>query len=145
LALGGRNIKINKSDLISVMIIILYILLLVLSRIILPKVIDLIPSKEMQSTITKIMLMLLFIVFIFETYGDIIKKQFTTTVYIVLADIVQISALAVLVYLNFKGYDATNIEVLLKRNNYHIMAMLFLSGAVLLRGFLKSEEFKKKN
>lgn len=132
--------KINKSDLIFVMIIILCVLLFFL-----PNFIDLIPSKEVQSIIAIIMLMLVFILIIFETYGDITRKQFTTTVYIVLADIVQISALTVLGYLSFKSYDATNIEALLKRTDYHTMAVLFFLGAILVRNFFKSEKFKKKN
>lgn len=132
--------KLNKSDMIFAISIILFILLLFL-----PNIIDLIPSKEVKSIILIILAMLTFIAIIFETYDDLTKKQFTTTIYIILADIIEIIAFGILGYLSFKSYDTTNIEVILKRNDHITAAKLFFLGAILVRSFFKSQRFKKKS
>lgn len=132
--------KLNKSHMIFAISIILFILLLFL-----PNIIDLIPSKEVKSIIVIILAMLTFIAIIFETYDDLTKKQFTTNIYIILADIIEIISFGILGYISFKSYDTTNIEVILKRNDHIAAAKLFFLGAILVRSFLKSQRFKKKS
>lgn len=125
--------KLNKSDMIFAISIIFFILLCFL-----PNIIDLIPSKEVKSIVLMILSMLAFIAIIFEIYDDLTKKQFTTTIYIILADIIEIIAFGILAYLSFKSYDTTNVEVLLKRNDYITAAKLSFLGAILVRNLLKS-------
>ena len=131
--------RFNKSNIIISVIFSLFILLLFL-----PKLVDLIPSGEVKFAISIILALLVFIFILFETYGDITKKQFTTTPYIVLSDIISIIAFAVLGYLSFTKFDLKNIEVLLYRINARNTAALFLFGGMLIRNFFKSQRFEKK-
>lgn len=131
--------KLNKSNVMFFMAIILCILLFFL-----PQIIELIPSKEAKSIVIIILSILVFIDIIFDIYSDITKKQFTTTVYIVLTDIIEIVAFAVLCYLSFTSYDAANVEVLFKRIYAHEMAVIFFLCAILIRNFLRSQRFMKK-
>jgi hypothetical protein len=131
--------RINKRNLLISVVVILFILLLFL-----PKIIDLIPSVEVKFVVVSILASLTLIFMIIETYQDITKKQFTTTVFIVLSDIIQIVAFLVLGYLSFRSYDVINIEAVLTKNDARMLAIMLIFGANLVRTFLKSQRFEKK-
>lgn len=134
--------KFNKANIISSIFITICILLLFL-LLFLPKIIDLIPSKDTRFIIYIILFILFFIHIIFETYHDIRKKQFTTKIYIVITDIIAIIAFTVLFYINFTNHNETNIEVVLQKSTYSMMALLFFAGAILIQTLLKNQRFKK--
>lgn len=110
----------------------------------LSNIIVLIPSTEIKYA-TIIVLYVLFLIFmIFEIYGDIRKKQYITTAYIVLTDIIIIASYAILGYLNFVSFNRMNVQALVKRNSIRIVNELIFFASVLIHNFLKSQRFKKK-
>lgn len=131
--------RLNKNNVIFSAVVILIIILLFL-----PRIIDRIPSKEVKLAASIIVCLLILIYIIFETYRDITKKQYTTNTYIVLTDILQILAFAVLSYISFKSYNKKNIEEIFKIYNARIVSELILFAAILLRNFLRSQRFEKK-
>jgi len=69
----------NKSFVIILISIILFVFPFFLT-----KIIDLIPSEEVKTIIVITMWVIISIFFILEAYGDITKKLFTTTAYILI-------------------------------------------------------------
>lgn len=130
--------KLNKKNIINFVIVTLFILLFLL------KFIGRVFSDEVKDIVTIIVGLLVFILMIFEIYDDINDKQFTTTVYIVLADIIQLIAFIVVGYYSFKSYDKDNLEVILnRRSEFGILSGLFYLGARFVRDYLKSQKFMK--
>lgn len=134
--------KFNKKDIIiSAIIIIVFLLLLFL-----PNIIDLIPSKNIQYLISIIVSILVFLGLIYGIFNDIRKREFTTTVYIVLADITILISYIVLMYTCFHNLKASNIDIeyILQQNRIRIICLLSMLCASMLLSFLKSERFIKK-
>lgn len=123
--------KLFKSVVIYSMIIISFFLLFFSS-----KIVNLIPSKEIRTVILIIGYIIIFIFIISDTCRDITKKNLSTSLYIVLADIIQIIAYAAMGYLSIMIYKTVNIEILLRLNGERILAVLLLLGATLIRRLL---------
>lgn len=136
-----RNIRFNNKNIIASFIIILFVLLLCL-----PKIIDLIPSREVKYIITVIISLLVVLLCIYITYNDIRKREYTTTIYIVLLEIIGIIIIAYVVfdYIHFPTTDVTDIDALLRSNNIHIACLFYILCESISVNFLKSDRFKKK-
>lgn len=124
--------RINKSTIKATIIVICLILLVIPS-----KAMDIFPySEKVKIAVAIIIYLIFFVSMIGKTYDDLKKNEFTTTVYLVLLDIVRIIVyLAVLWYLSRPGI---NVKVFLILN-------FFFFGTVLAEIPLKHERFKKKH
>ena len=131
--------RVKKKNIIVSSIIILFALLLFL-----PNIVDLIPSKEVKFAIAIIFSLLVFLFLIYVTYSDIRKSEFTTTVYLVLLDIIGIIVFVVVNYTYLHKSNETNIEILLQKSNIRIVCLLFLLCSSILVYFLKNDRFMKK-
>jgi len=135
--------RVKKEIILVSSVIILFALLLFL-----PNIIDLIPSKEVKFEIAVIISLLVFLLLIYVTYSDIRKSGFTTTVYIVLLDIIVIIVLVVLTYNYIYTYihksNEINIEILLRNINIRTVSLLVFLCSSILKNFLESKRFKKK-
>lgn len=129
----------KKEHFIASLIIILFILLLFV-----PNIVDLIPSEEMKYVVTIIFSVLVFIFLIYLTYDDIRKRKFTTTVYIVLLDIIGIINFVFVGYTLLIYSNQTNFEAILHKNNIHIVGLFGLLCISILLNYLKSKKFMKK-
>ncbi|GLC30176.1 hypothetical protein [Clostridium omnivorum] len=128
----------NKSIIVS-FIIILFILLLCL-----PNIIDLIPSRKVKYVITVVFCLLVFLFLVYITYNDIRKREYTTTVYIVLLEIIGIIAYVIGSYTYFHKTGVSDIEVLLRRNNIQAACLFYILCESIVITFLKRDSFKKK-
>ena len=117
------------------------VIILLALELFLPHIIDLIPSKEIPFAISLVILL-----FIYVTYSDIRKSAFTTTVYIVLLDIILIIVFVVLTYTYTYMYkpNETNVEIILQYNNIFTVSLWVLLCSSILKDFLESKRFKKK-
>lgn len=131
--------KIHNKSIIVSFIIILFILLLCL-----PNIIDLIPSKKVKYVITVVFSLLVFLFIVYITYNDIRKREYTTTVYIVLLEIIGIIVYVIGSYTYFHKTDVSDIEVLLRRNNIQAACLFYILCESIVITFLKRDSFKKK-
>lgn len=130
--------RVKKEHFITPLCIILLVLLWFL-----PKIIDLITSKEIKYKVIIIICALIFLFPIYAIYDDIRKKKFTTIVYIVLLDIIEIINFGVLCYTFFIYSGETNLEVILHKNNIRVVCLLIQFGISVLSNYLKSHKFIK--
>ena len=132
--------RFNKDKIIALFIISLFILLYFL-----PNIIELIPSTEVKSVITNILLLVIFLFLIYVTYNDLRKSKYTTTVYIVVVDIIVIIG-CVVYYCTYYFYTSSimNIKILLYKNNIRSVCWVVLLCTGILLHFLQSERFMKK-
>jgi hypothetical protein len=107
------------------------------------KIINLIPSNKIIFVAATIYLLGLAL-FIFLTYRDITRKQYTTTLFIVVADIIAIIYFAVIAYMIFIGSNETDILELAKMKVNISKAALLFAGVLWGRSYVKSEKFRKK-
>lgn len=131
--------RVKKEHLIASLIIILFVLLLLL-----PNIVNLITSEEIKYKVNITITVLVFLFLIYSTYDDIRKRKFTTTVYIVALDIIQIINFITLCYTFLIYSNETSIEIMLHKNNIHIVSLLVLLCISLMLSYLKSEKFIKK-
>lgn len=135
--------KFRKLNIRSVLLIALIIVLLIL-LLFLPNIINLIPDSRIKYGVTIVLSGLLFAYLLYLIYADLRNKQYVTTIYIVLSDIIIVLSFGVLAYTSFKRVDVKNIEALFLNFNMGLNAKLVLLCTTLLRSFLKSERFKKE-
>ena len=131
--------RVKKEHFITIVIIILFGLLFFL-----PNSIDLITSEEIKYKVTVIFSILVFLFLIYLTYDDIRKRQFTTTAYIVLLDIIGIFNYIIVCYTFLIYQSKTNFEVLLHKNNIRIAGLLVILFTSVLLNYLKNDKFIKK-
>ncbi len=132
--------RLDKKIILGAAIIILFGLLLFL-----PNIVALIPSERVQFALAIIFCFLVFLLLIYVTYNDIRKKQYTTAVFIVLADIIIIVAFAAICYTYFHKSNVTNTEILLRKIHIRTIAGVSSLCASILLSFLRSQRFIKKN
>ena len=132
--------RVKKENIIVSSVMILFAL-----QLFLPNIIDLIPSKEVEFAIAIIISLLVLLLLIYVTYSDIRKSKFTTTVYIVLLDIIRIIVFVFLTYtyMHIKS-DETNIEILLRYINIRTVSLLVLLCSSILISFLENNRYIKK-
>lgn len=87
---------------------------------------------------------LIFIAMLVGTVREILKKQYTTIIYIVFMDIIKISCFAALSYMLFSIYGQKDITALEKANNNRDIVALIFVGASSMEALFKCERFKKK-
>lgn len=136
---GLRCMRFDKKFIMLLLIIILLALLLFL-----PSIINLIPSYEVKFVITIIFLILIFFFLVYVTYNDVRKKQFTTTAYIVLIEVITLIVYVVVCYTSFKNLNVIDTKILLQENHIRVASLIFLLCSSIVLNFLKSERFIKK-
>lgn len=130
--------RFNKKNIIVLIVVILFALLLFL-----PNVIGLIPSDRVKFVIYNIFSLLVFLFLIYITYNDIRERKFTTTVYIVLADIIVMAVFAAVMYTFYNYFNVTNVDILLRESRIRVTSLIFLFCSSILLNYLKSDKFKK--
>lgn len=85
---------------------------------------------------------LIVILWIIKTNNDIRKKQYVTSLYIVITDIIIIGSYVVLGYISFKSYNST--KGLLCVNSVFIMAFLCGLCGMSFGKYLINDKFKKE-
>lgn len=130
----------DKKNFIVLLIIVVFGLVLFM-----PNIIDLIPSHEVKFTAAIIFSLLAFLFLIYITYSDIRKKQYTTTVYIVILDIIQVVVFAIVGYMLLNNSPVINSEILLRVNHIRAASLMYALCSSILLDFLKSERFVRKN
>ena len=121
------------------LIIVLFVLLLFL-----PKIIDLIPSEEIKYSIIIIFSTLVLLLLIYLAYSDIRKKEYTTTMYIVLLDIIGIISYVYIGYVILTNSKEAGFDVVLQKNNTYTVGLVSLLCILILLRYLKSEKFIKR-
>ncbi|MDP4088090.1 MAG: hypothetical protein Q8930_02315 [Bacillota bacterium] len=130
--------KFKKAYLTFPVIIILLALLFCL-----PGIIESIPSGNMRFGVIITLYVLVLILFIYEALHEIIKKQFTTTIFVVLMDIVEITSFGFAGYLSYK---INLTAALLDKVQFHLDSTLLIivfMAAGLIKQFLKTQRFRK--
>lgn len=89
------------------------------------------------------MWMLICFFFIVEVYNDISKKRFTTTAYIILTEIIEVIAFAMICYFYFRKCDKLSLEAIINRDHNVFIASTIFSGTIFVRGLFKSPRFEK--
>jgi hypothetical protein len=133
----------NKSKYIASKIIILFMFLYFL-LIFLPTIIHMIPDTKFKFALGIIVFCLTFIFILYVTYKDIRNKQYVTTKFIVLTDIVMIILFVNSVLVVFKIYDIRYTEMFLDKNDIQLLIVICFAVGAWLKKFLKREQFMNK-
>ena len=133
----------NKSKYIASKIIILF-MFLYFYLIFLPTIIHIIPDTKFKFVLGIIAFFLVFIFIVYVTYKDIRNKQYVTTKFIVLTDIVIIVAFINSVLIIYKIYDIRYTEMFLDKNDIQLLIVICFALGGWLKNFLKREQFMKK-
>lgn len=119
---------------------------IILSLIIIIAII-LIPEKDLtakeENYFAIILSVLFFIYFAINLYKDITNIQYSTAIFIIVVDVIEIVALIALCYLYFKNYDKTNVDIIWKRKNNIQICTFFLLGMLPIKSMLKNQKLKK--
>lgn len=96
-------------------------------------------SKQIDIHLEMIIIILFFIAFSMELYQDIKSRKYSTAIPIIVVDVVQIVALIVLCYYNYKSIDKVNNDLLWERmeNMRHSGFIMILMSSI--RIILKSQ------
>ncbi len=110
-------------------------------------IIILIPKKYLAMNqlnyLEIIISVLFFLYFTICLYMDIAKRQYSTSILIIVVDIINIIALAILCYLYFKNYDKTNMDALWNRKTNIQTCAFLLILMVPIKYILENQRFKK--
>jgi hypothetical protein len=87
---------------------------------------------------------LLFLILL-DLYFDVKSKQYSTSKFIITADVVEVIAFIALCYLEFKNIEKTNNKLLWERaeNIRHVGLIFILMPSI--KSILKSQRFEKIN
>lgn len=110
-----------------------------------PNIINSIPNGRTKSYFAAAIYFLVYILFAYETYKDIKNNNYVTIIFVAITDLIIIATFSFVGYMYFQDYDTANIESMLRRYNITMSARLLGPGVMLLRGFLTSKRFKRKN
>lgn len=142
---------------------VLILLILFTLLIFLPIIIRSIPSDRVKSAINLFVLSLIFIYAIFKTCSDIWKRQFTTTLFVVIVDTTIVASLGICGYFLFRYQDIVteniqylekysdiggimrNTELMERYSDISCAAFLILVVLLMVRTILVSQKFKKSN
>jgi hypothetical protein len=117
------------------------IILMIIVIFFLPSTIDGIPNERTKFIISIVFFSIIFILLLYESYKDFINKQYSTTIFIILSDVVIIFLYIVFAVIFFKYYK----HILSSGIKLNINQIFLLPWTViLLRHFLKSDRFIKK-
>ncbi len=110
-------------------------------------IIILVPNKYLamnQLNYLEIIISVLFFLY-FTTclYMDITKMQYSTSILIIVVDVINIIALIILCYLYFKNYDKTNMDALWNRKTNIQTCAFLLILMVPIKYILENQRFKK--
>jgi hypothetical protein len=131
--------RIKKKHFITLLMIMLFVLFLFL-----PNIINLISSEEIKYKITIAFSVLVILFLIYSTYDDIRKREFTTSLYIVLIDIIETIYFAFLFYTFLIYSGETNLDIILKEDKIRIVGLIILLCSSILQNYLKSNRFIRK-
>lgn len=92
---------------------------------------------------TIVVILLFFISLMIQVYLDIRYKEYTTSTFIFIADIVQLLALLLLCYFEFRSIDVNDFNALWDRSRYISYCRYVATSAILARSFLQSEKYNK--
>lgn len=129
-----------KKEYFIILLIIMYFVCLLF----LPKIFNLISSEEIKNKITIAFSVLVIFFLIYLTYDDTRKQEFTTTLYIVLIDIIRVICFAFPFYTFLVYSGKTNLDIILKENKIESVSLIILSCSTILQNYLKSDRFIKK-
>ncbi len=101
----------------------------------------LIPSKNLYYPI--IVGILFFIYFAISLYRDIVNRQYSTAIFIIIIDVMQIIVFIVLCYLYSMNYDKTNVDILWNRKISMQRCFHFLIIMIPVKYLLEIQRFKK--
>lgn len=85
----------------------------------------------------------LFIYFAVNLYRDITNRHYSTSIFIIIIDVLQIVVFMLLCYLYFMYYDETNVDILWSRKINIQRAFSFIILMVPVKFLLESQRFKK--
>lgn len=110
-------------------------------------IIILVPNKYLamnQLNYLEIIISVLFFLY-FTTclYMDITKMQYSTSILIIVVEVINIIALIILCYLYFKNYDKTNMDALWNRKTNIQTCAFLLILMVPIKYILENQRFKK--
>ena len=101
--------------------------------------------KKMDNAFLWIIFISLFLfAFSIELYQDIMKKQYSTKILIIVADVFEITAFIALCYFQFNINDKTDIKRLIERSTNLSITSLILILMPYIRSVLKGLRFEKK-
>ena len=102
-------------------------------------------SRQMNFHIEIIIIILFLFAILLDLCSDVKSRKYSTTMFIIIADVVEIITLIALCYLHFKSVDKTNTELLWERakNIRHVGLILILIPSI--KSILKSQRFEKNN
>lgn len=101
--------------------------------------------KKMHNTYLWIIFISLFLfAFFIELFQDIMKKQYSTKILIIVADVFEIAAFLTLCYFQFNLIDRTDIDRLIKRATNLSITSLLLILMPYIKSVLKGRRFEKK-
>lgn len=130
-----KHFNFKKSDLKYFIIAFISVLLIISSRFI--------PNEGLRPIAENIAYFLIVLYFVIELYEDLTKKQFTTTIYIIIADIIGLLAFAAILYLAFVKFDRNNIDTILELNKESTVVKVLLFLIILAKSYLRQEKFSK--
>lgn len=91
-----------------------------------------------------IVISLFLLAFFIELFQDIRKKEYSTKILIIVADVFEISAFIALFYFQFNLIDRTDIDRLIKRTTNLSITSLLLILMPYIKSVLKGQRFEKK-
>lgn len=128
--------KIIKSILEFIVIIILIIFLFMKDSLI-----EKIPNNEVTNTISYIIFILVVISFIWDAYKAIKNKKYTTTILIVITDVVIIVSATAILLIGYKSLNVTDINIIIDNNLAISRNSIFFSLGLFFNSVFKSERF----
>lgn len=131
--------KVDKSDVSIIVIILLCILLIFL-----PNIAEKIHNEKIKLLLGVIAIVIAFGLLAFDTYQNISKREYSTSIFMLLSDIVIIFVFFSLANLHYKNYNVTDIEILAESYGIQLKNKIYFAVAFFIKQFLKSERFKKK-
>lgn len=118
------------------------IILMIFTLFFLPLIIDGIHNERTKFIFSIVFFSILFIFILYESYKDVINKQYSTTILILLSNVVIIFIYIFLVFIFIKNYNKLlSSDIRLNIDNFLFIPLTI----ILIRHFLKSKRFINKN
>jgi hypothetical protein len=86
-----------------------------------------------------------FILFIVELFQDIKDRIYSTSILILIVDILKMIALIVLCYFAFQSYEKASIDLLINRTIYVKISGAFMVGMISIKSLLESKQRNRKD
>lgn len=119
---------------------IIIVVLLFISLVFLPNIIDMIPSLIVKNVICLLLNGIVFFLIILDTFNTIKKKKYRTTIFIVLSNLLMVFSLFVFAYLSLVNVNVKDIEKIHYINNLQIKGEIFFFAGLLLNKFFKNQD-----